>query len=244
MTGRVDRGQSAVVGVALLLGTTVVGIGLLVAAGGAVVEEGAATAQTVRAADSLDDALDPSVRTGERRSSVRVTGGRLRVVNRTVRLLNDTGAVWVAHAGGVVFETESGDASRRVAAVAGGVTTGRGDASTMDAPPSVAPATGTLYVGVPVVESTGADAVSAAGTSLSVTLRTNTSHERRRLPAGQYRVAVETAAPAAWERHFAERGATTERRDFDGDGVPSVVASFEGTRTVRLVVHETRLEVT
>jgi hypothetical protein len=244
MTGRPDRGQSAVVGVALLLGTTVVGIGLLVGAGGAVIEEGVATAQTDRVAESLDDALDPAARTGARRSSVRVADGRLRVVNRTVRVLNDTDAVWVGHAGGVVVETGEGDPARRVAAVAGAVTTGRGDASRLDAPPSVAPATGTLYVGVPVLNSTGAEAVSAESTALSVTLRTNVSHERRDFPPGQYRVAVETSAPGAWERHLAERAAETTRRDFDGDGVPSVVASFEGARTVRLVVHETRLEVT
>jgi hypothetical protein len=76
-----------------------------------------------------------------------------------------------------------------------------------------------------------------------VTLRTGGEAERRRLPESTYRIEIETSTPGAWERHLRERGATTTRRDFDGDGVPSVVASFEGERAVHLVVHDVRLDL-
>lgn len=238
---KLDRAQSAVVGVAVLLGITVVGIGVLTAAAGAAVEEGAATAATSRVADGLDDALDAGT-AAETEATVRLSGGTLRVADRSVRVLNDSGVVRSVNAGALVYE--SGD--RRVTAVAGAVTTGLTDRtgrSSMSAPPSVAPANGTLYVGVPALNATGTDAISARGTTLPVTLRTAPTHERRLLESGRYRVAVETTAPDAWERGFRRRGAATSRRDFDGDGVPSVVAAFPGERTVHLVVHDLRLDV-
>lgn len=233
-----DRAQSAVVGVAILLGLTVVGVGVLTAAAGTTIQEGASTAATARVADGLDDALDAGT-ARETETTVRLAGGTIRVANRTVRVLNDSGVVWTGHAGTVVYE--SGD--RRVSAAAGAVTVGEGNRSRLDAPPSVAPASGTLYVGVPVLNASGTDAVSARGTTLPVTLRTAPTHERRLLPEGRYRVAVETSAPGAWERGFRDRNATTTRRDFDGDGTPSVVAEFPGRRTVHLVVHDLRLRM-
>lgn len=238
----VDRAQAAVVGVALLLGMTVVGIGLLTAAAGTVVQDGVAAAESIRVADALDDALGPGVGADRTESTVRIAGGTLRVENRTVRVLNASGVAWTAHAGAVVYET-GGDAGHTVEYVAGAVTSSRAGVGRMTAPPTVAPANGTLYVGVPVLNATGADAVSALGTSVAVTVRTNATHEVRVLPTDRYRVAVETAAPGPWERHFAARNATTTRRDFDADGTPSVVAAFPGPRTVHLVVHDLRLEV-
>lgn len=235
-----DRAQSAVVGVALLLAMTVVGIGALTAAAGTALQDGVAASESARVADALDDSLDPAnADRGE--STVEIAGGALRVEDRTVRILNDADTVWAADAGAVVYET--GDGSRRVAYHAGAVTTSHAGVGRMDAPPSVAPANGTLYVGVPVLNATGSDAVSALGTSADVTFRTNATHEARTLPENRYRVAVETPTPGPWERHFADRGATTTRRDFDGDGTESVVAAFPGRRSVRLVVHDLRLEV-
>lgn len=236
-----DRAQSAVVGVALLLAMTVVGIGVLTAAAGTAVQDGVAASESARVADALDDSLDPAANVNRGESTVRISGGTLRVVNRTVRILNDSAVVWTAHAGGVVYET--GDESRRVAFNAGAVTTNHSGVGRMESSPAIEPANGTLYVGVPVLNATGSDSVSALGTAADVTFRTNTTHERTTLPKNRYRVAVETSAPGPWERQFEDRGATTTRRDFDGDGVESVVAAFPGRRSVRLVVHDLRLEV-
>lgn len=236
-----ERAQSAVVGVALLLAMTVVGIGVLTAAAGTALQDGVAASESARVADALDDSLDPAAGTDRDESTVRISGGTLRVVNRTVRVLNDSAVVWAAHVGGVAYET--GDGDRRVVSHAGAVTTSHAGVDRMDAPPAVEPANETLYVGVPVLNATGSDSVSALGTSVDVTFRTNATHETRTLSENRYRVAVETAAPGPWERQFEDRGATTTRRDFDGDGVESVVAAFPGRRSVRLVVHDLRLEV-
>ncbi|ADQ68138.1 flagellin-like protein [Halogeometricum borinquense DSM 11551] len=235
---RRDRAQSAIVGVALLLGLTVVGIGILTAAAGTVVQEGASTAATTRVAGGLDDALDTGT-AAETEATIRLSGGTMRVTNRTVRVLNDSGVAWSGHTGAIVYES----GNKPVSAVAGAVAVGNGDRSRLDAPPSIAPANGTLYVGVPVLNASGTDAVSARETTVPVTLRTTPTHERRLLSANRYRVAVETAAPGAWERHFRDQGATTSRRDFDADGTPSVVADFPGRRTLHLVVHDLRLRM-
>jgi flagellin-like protein len=235
---RFDRGQSAVVGVAILLGLTVVGVGVLTAAAGTAIQEGASTAATARVADGLDDALDAGTAAGTD-ATVRLAGGTVRVADRRVRVLNDSGVVWAAPVGAVVYE--SGD--RRVSAVAGAVAVGEGDRTRLDSPPSIAPANGTLYVGVPVLNASGTDAVSARGTTVPVRFETAPTHERRLLPSDRYRVAVETTAPDAWERAFQDRNATTTRRDFDDDGTPSVVAAFPGRRTLHLVVHDVRLQM-
>jgi hypothetical protein len=76
-----------------------------------------------------------------------------------------------------------------------------------------------------------------------VTLETNVSHRRVDLGRGRFAVAVETATPEAFARHFREANATTTRQDFDGDGTPSVVARFPGRRQAYLVVHDLALEV-
>jgi hypothetical protein len=156
-----------------------------------------------------------------------------------VWLLDDDGVVWAGHAGAVVYA----DGDQRVTGFAGAVVQSEPGRSRLAAPSRIAPADGRLYVGVPVLNASGADGVSTGNHRLAVTLRTDGEAARQRLPASGYRVGIETSTPAAWERHLRERGATTTRRDIDGDGVPSVVASFGGERAVHLVVHDVRLDL-
>ena len=231
------RAQTAVVGVALLLALTVVAVGGLTATAGSIVGDGATTAATTRVGSDLAAALGPDRDDPE--TAIEVTSGTIRVVNRSVWLLEDEGVVWAGHAGAVVYT----DGDQRVTGFAGAVVRRDGDRSRMVAPSRIAPAGDSLYVGVPVLNATGADGIATGDRRLAVTLRTDTETARETLPAGDYRIGVETRNPAAWERHFADRGATTTRRDIDGDGVPSVVASFDGARTVHLVVHDIRLHV-
>lgn len=230
------RAQTAVVGVALLLALTVVAVGGLTATAGSIVDDGATTAATTRVGSDLATALgpDPEVET-----TIGVTGGTIRVVNRSVWLLDSDGVVWAGHAGAVVYA----DGDHRVTGFAGAVVRTDGDRGRMVAPSRISPTEDGLYVGVPVLNATGADGIATGDRRLSVTLRTDAETARETLPAGEYRIAVETPIPAAWERHFAERGAETTRRDVDGDGVPSVVASWSGARRVHLVVHDVRLRV-
>lgn len=235
------RGQSSVVGVALLLSVTVVSLGLLTAGIGTVVGDSAARADARQVANGFESALRPVEVTGPYRGEITFSEGTLRTVDRDLRVL----------AGGRVVERVAVDAlvfdsgGHRTTYLAGGVVRGRGDNAWLAATPpltvsSEAGPAGVLVVGAPKLGGT----VSVAGSGgVVVTLATNVTHERRTLSEATYGVAIETDTPAAWEPFVRERGGRVSRRDFDGDGTPSVVATFPGRRQAYLVVHDLRLEV-
>jgi hypothetical protein len=244
-----ERGQSNVVGVAILLGVVVLALGSLTAGIGAVVDGNAAAADASRVAADLDRALEPVEATGVHRGRVSFTDGQLRTVERELRVLNDSGVVRTVQVDALVFTA----GERRVAFLAGGVVRGTpGNAWMRTQPPITASREGdggasengdepgVLVVGAP--ELNGSVAVSATGGG-SVVLRTTVSHHRTALGNDTYGVAVETATPDAWRRYFERQNATVTLRDFDGDGVPSVVARYPGERVGYLVVHDLRLEV-
>ncbi|WP_276300189.1 DUF7289 family protein [Halorussus lipolyticus] len=249
MTGRrpSNRAQSNVVGVAILLGVVVVALGTLTAGIGTVVEQNAASADAARVATDLDDALEPVAATGVHRGRVSFSDGELQTVERELRVLNESGAVRTVEADSLVFTA----GQRRVAFLAGAVVRGPpGNAKVRTPPPITASrgadggddpdAKGVLVVGAPKLDGTVGFSATGGG---SVVLRTNVSHHRTALGDGKYRVAVETATPGAWRRHFEAQNATVTTRDFDGDGVTSVVAAYPGERVGYLVVHDLRLEV-
>lgn len=229
------RAQSHVVGVALLLGVTVISLAALTASIGAVVESNAAGVDAGRVAADLDDALAPVETTGSHTGRLTYAGGRLHTERRTVRLLNATATVAAVDAGALVYE--HGD--HRVAFLGGAVVRESAGAATFEAEPPVSVSAEALVVGVGVL---GDERVDTSGGG-RVTLRTRVTHDRRALGVGAWRVAVETATPGVWERYFDRRGGVTSRRDFDGDGTTSVVASFPGRRAY-LVVHRMDAEVT
>lgn len=231
-----SRGQSHVVGVALLIGVTAVAIGGLTLTVGSVLEADTATLDATRVADSIDRAIQPVTTTGSHTGRVSFLDGSLRTVERTVRLVNDTGVVRSVSADGVVYQR--GD--RRVAMVFGAVIRGQPGSATVRTEPPIAVGDTTLAVGVPVVGRTW----SVGGRRVTALLHSRVTHERELYPDSEWRLAVETATPDAWERLLTARGATVSRRDFDGDGVVSVVARFPGERSVAFVVHRLRLEVT
>lgn len=231
------RGQANVVGVAILVGVTVVALGTLTASIGAVVEEDAARADARRVADGLDTALEPIEATGPRRGTVAFTDGELTPVERQVRVLNESGVVATVDADALVFEA----GTRRVTYLAGAVVRGRSPGATMRTEPPITAsrAGGALVVGVARLGD-GLDPVGGGG---RVALRTNVTHERTALGDGTFRVAVETTTPRPWRTYFEEAGATVTTRNIDGDGTPSVVARYPGERTAWLVVHALRAEV-
>ena len=238
-----DRGQSSVVGVALLVGVTVVSLGALTAGVGLVVEEHAARADTARVAADLDAAIDPVETTGRHRGRVAFAGGTLRTVERDLRVLDaaDGGVLERVRVDALVFES----GTRRVASVSGAVVRGRGEAATLRTPPPVIASTGNggvLIVGAARLE-TDQVAVSGDGAGGTTTLRTNVTHRRVDLGRGTFAVALETSTPRPLASWFADRGARTRIEDTDGDGVPSVVARFDGERRAYLVVHDLNLEV-
>lgn len=231
------RAQSNVVGVAILIGITMLSLGALTAAVGTVVESNAAAVDADRVAADLDAAVQPVETTGPHAGRVSFTDGELRTVDRTIRVHD--GDAWTnVSAGGLVFEA----GAYRVLAVGGAVVRDHGGSTSMYRPPPVAVSDDVALVGVADLRFDGHTAVSGTAPT-TVAVRTNVSHDRQSLGETGTTVAVETDAPGAWERHFAEAGATVTRRSFDGDDHDSVVATFGDERTAYLVVHEVAVEV-
>lgn len=236
------RGQSHVVGVVVLAALAVVGLGVVTASVGTVVESSAAATDAARVADGFEATLGPA--TGTRTGTVAFSAGRLDTAARDLRVLNDSGVVASERVNALVFET----GARRVAFQSGAITTRSrsGAQATFAREPPIRTADGddgaddALFVGATALRGEVAHAASGGA---SVELTAETTAERRTLDTDRYRVAVETATPAPWRAYFEARNATIERRDLDGDGVASVVAAFERERAGYLVVRRTEVRV-
>lgn len=237
------RGQSNVVGVALLLGVTVIALGTLTASVGVVVERNATNADAARVAADFEGALAPVETTGRNRGQVSFTDGTLQTVGRELRVLNDSGVVRAVQVDALVFTA----GSHRVAFLSGAVTSGRQGSSRLRRPPPITASKdgdgGVLVVGAAVLNASN---VTVSGTaSDGVVLRTTVTHQRFALGNDTYRVSVETSDSEVWADYFQRQGATIEStdRDFDGDGIESIVARFPGNRVGYLVVHDMHMEV-
>lgn len=236
-----SRAQSTVVGVAILLGITVVSLGVLTASVGTVVQSNAASADATRVAASLDRALAPVETTGAHRGTVSFTDGRLRTDERNLRVLDDSGIVEHVQVDAVVFEA----GQRRVTYEAGAIVRGQGDGARMVSRPPITTSKreGVLIVGAPMLNASRWTVDGSGATQ--VVLRTDVRHDRSALGNDTFRVAVETDAPSAWVAFFESQNATVETTDrrFAGDERTSVVARYHGERVGYLVVHDMRLEV-
>lgn len=232
-----DRGQSNVIGVAVLIGLTMISLGTLTAAVGTVVESNAAAADADRVADDLEAAIQPVEATGRHTGRISFTDGVFRPIDRTVRLHD--GDSWTAYeADGVAYES----GSHRVIAVAGAIVRDYGGGARMYRDPPFAVSAEVALFGIALLERDRTRTVTAdEATTLS--LATTVSHEREALGDGEFAIAVETDAPGAWERYFERIGADVDRKTFDGDEHDSVVARFDGPRTGYLVRHTLELEV-
>lgn len=233
-----ERGQTSLVGVALLLAITVASLGVLTAAAGTTVERGANAVAAERVADDLSRLVDADG-VGGGRTRVSLLGGDLRSVNRTIRVLDSEGAVVAAvDVDGLVREA----GRRRVAAVGGGVVVSAGADAWFHTSPRLSAADGELLLSVTALDA--AELGGVGGDRTEIELRTESRRDRRRLAPDAYAVAVETRTPDPWRRHFEREGATVDRRDFDGDGTPSVVARYADERRLHLLVRHLRVEVT
>ena len=228
------RGQSNVVGVALLLGVAVVSMGALTAAVGVVVESSAGQADAERVATDLDSALQPVAATGPHRARVTFSEGRLGPVDRNLEIRESGTVLERVAVDALVYE--SGD--RRVAFLAGGIVRGGPGRAWVESAPPITADDDVLVVGAPRL----GDEVGSVGGSggVTATVETDVSHRRRPLGEGEFTVALETSTPSAWERAFEKRGATVRR---EPGTPPTVVATFEGERTGYLVVHDLDAEV-
>jgi len=239
VTGHDPRAQSHVVGIVLLLGITAVALGGLTSVVGTVVDGQSAAADEARVASAFEEELRPTEQTGPNRAKIRFSEGQLRTVDRQLRVLNPDGIVRRIDIGGLVYSS----GANRVAFVGGEIVRGNPDnAWQVRKPPvTVTRDNETLVVGAASVGETGASVGGTGG--VTARLRTNITHDHERLASDRYRVAVETKTPAPLERQFGSVGASTTVTDIDSDGVPSVVASVNGTQELHLVHHRMELEV-
>ena len=231
---RTRRAQASIIGVAVLVTVTVISIGALTMAAGTFVEDSVAAANTQRVADDLARIGE----SGDDTTRIEFSHGTLRTEPRTVRLLRGEGSVATVEADALVYESRG----RRVASLGGTLVEGRSGQSRLRGPLPLVVGEDRLLVDVVALNVSGPDAVSGSS-PVSVTVRTNATHEYRTLEASQYAVAVETATPGAWERAFATVGFEISRRDFDDDGVPSVVEAVPEPVVVDLAVHDLRAVV-
>lgn len=234
-----ERAQAGVVGVALLLGVTVVALAGVTAGVGTVVDGTTASADAARVSSGMDAALRPVETTGPHEGTVRFASGRLTTVDRQLRVLESGSVVETVAVDGLRFTT--GD--RRVASVGGALVRGKSGSAWVERDPPISASGGSGGVLVVGAAKLDADHVSVSGEGAAVTLATDVSHHRTDLGTGRYAVALETATPGALARAFRADGATVSRRDVDGDGLVSVVATFPGRRDAYLVVHDMNLEV-
>lgn len=233
------RGQSHVVGVALMLGLAVVALGGLTMGVGNVLDSQAGNADAERVATAFDETLNVE-RTGYHSRQIVFGEGTLRTEQRTLRVLDANGTAIQNHSIDVLL-FENGD--RRVAALGGAVVRGTSDNTWLVSPPSITSSevTEALVIGVPVL---GDETGSVSGTGgVRTTLRTNVSHTDLDLPRGEYSVAIETETPDTFERYFEDQNATVTRHTFGDDETESVVVSYHGERDAYVVVHDISLEV-
>lgn len=238
------RGQSSVVGVAILIGITMLALGSMAAAVGGVVSDAATDADVKRVTADFEQAFQPVETTGQHRSRIRFGSGALLTETRTVRILNPSGTVESYDTNIVTYvpsgESHNGGQGRRVTFHAGAILVTQGDYTRVVRPPPIASGPGVLVVGVPVLT----DEVSIGGSRLDLTVETRVSHSRQTLGTDDWRVAVETTTPDAWNRTLTRAGASSiTTREYDGDGIPSVVATFDTQRNTHIVVHDMTLEV-
>jgi hypothetical protein len=224
------RGQSTIIGVAILAAVTVLSIAALTTAAGTFVADGAAAANSQRVADDLADVGD-----GERTTIIRFSQGVLRVEERTLRVFGDEGTVAEVDVDALVYENRN----RRVALLGGVLVEGRPGQAAVRGPPPVVVGEERLLVDVVALNASGSAAVGGSN-PVSVTVQTDATHSYRVLESAEHAVAIETTTPRAWERAFEAAGLSHSRRDLDDDGVPSVVGESPTALSLDLAIHDLR----
>ncbi|SEH38760.1 hypothetical protein SAMN05192561_101416 [Halopenitus malekzadehii] len=233
---------------------TVTSLGLITAGTGVVVQEHAGTIGVEAATDDLTAAIDGTGRDGRTTASVRLSGGRLDTIERTVRVHD--GDEWRSlEADGIRYVGSGGD--QRVVSVAGLVIREYGDGAIAVRDPALLIGEDALVITIPVIQGGGAVGAGGSGESGGVArLRLAVDHDERDLGTGPFRIAIETANPTAVERavrRTGDRAATTEpesepilsidRRQFAGDNRESVVVTVGGDREGHLLVRTVDLEL-
>lgn len=224
-----SRAVSAVVGVAILVGVTVVALGALTASVGTVVDTQTHRADASRVADAFDRV---GAGTGPGTGRLAVASGRLETVDRDLRVLRNGRVVEHVTVDALVYES-----GRRAVVYLGGAVIRQNGGSVwfVREPRITAGDEGTVVAGAVALE----ESVTAQGT-FEARLGASANRTARSVDGGQVGIAVETATPEPWVDYLTEHGATVHRADIDGDGRVSVVGTFDA-EAGRVLVR--RLEV-
>jgi len=231
------RAQSNVIGVALLIGLTMVSLGALTATVGTVVDSNAAVGDVDRVASDLDGAIEPLESTGTGTGRVTYTEGSLGAEARTVRVFRDDDLVVSRETDAIVYERgEYG-----VTAVGGAVIRDHAGSRSVESAPPVSASAEVVTIGV--VDLAVEDVAVDGSGPVTRTLVSDVAHERVvEGDSGEWTVTVETPHADPWVRSFEDAGATVYTGQFDEDEHGSVVATFEGDRRGHVVVHQVETE--
>lgn len=233
-----DRAQSHVIGVALLIGLTMVSLGALTATVGTVVDSNAAVGDVDRVATDFDGAIEPVEGTGSHAGRVTFTDGTLRAETRRIRVFRGDDLVVSRDTDALVYDRgEYG-----VTALAGAIVRDHAGSHSLATDPSISASDDVVVLGLVDLD-VELHSVSESGATTH-TLVSQVSHERVvEDRSGEWTIAVETVAPEPWVRTFEKEGATVRTGRFDGDDHLSVVGTFEGNRTGHVVIHRIETEV-
>lgn len=236
----VPRGQSAVIGVALLLGLTIVSVGVLTAGTGMLVDEAAQGADANRVADRWATAYNPTTLEGTTTLSIALTGGQFTTKERriTVRRFGDVVGTFETN----VLVFEEGD--HQVTVIGQAVVRGQAGRARFVRNPSLVTVFGseddrTLSISI-VALSGQVDKGVRSQTPLRLQL--TGSHERRDPGAGRYTISIETATPKIWVDYLADLARSVRIVGDDSSQTKLVVAELGQVSRARLIIHRVEVE--
>ncbi|WP_020222945.1 DUF7289 family protein, partial [Halarchaeum acidiphilum] len=176
--------------------------------------------------------------TGHESVRVPASAGRLRTAARDVRVLDANGTVRRYRTNAVIFET----GERGVTSVAGAIVVRDHGWARVTRPVRATATSDALVLDVVVVDGE----LDVSGRGPGIRIRTNATGTRDALAGGTYRLAVETSTPEAFARYYerhASGGRVLGERDYDGDGVSSVVIGFPPAARAYVLTHDVEVAV-
>lgn len=234
------RGQSAIIGVALLLGLTIVSVGVLTAGSGILVDEAAQGADAQRVADRLVTAYNPTTLEGTTTLSLAPTGGQFTTAERRITLRRFGEVV-------ATFETKALRFDRgghHVIVLGQAIIRGQADRARFVREPglvTVFGAEGERTLSVSVIALTGqVDQTMTQQQRLRLPLRG--SHERRDPGAGGYTISIESATPELWEEYLADIALSVRIVGDDGSETKLVIAELGRVSRARLIIHQVEIK--
>lgn len=230
-----DRGQSAIIGVALLLAITVVSVGVLTAGTGILVDEAAQEADLERIGQRFVAGYQPATLDGSTTMALSLTGGHLDSSPRTITITRSGDVVTRVQTVAIRYER----AGRAVTVLGGAVLQSRADGARFIREPNVVTRFGgdgdrVLTLSLVVLLGQVDEQIDEPR---GVRLAFDATHEWRDPGAGRYTVRVETVTPAAWARYFEEVGGDVRVTERPGEEVSVVIAELGRVTEARLIVH-------